>query len=531
MSVSPNIDSPNSGADELSALEKTSGLEKLLSPLAVKITRLSADSRAIQAGDTFLAYPGTQADGRQHIELAIKNGANAVIWEAQNFTWNSAWDIPNLPISNLRHHAGNIASYVYGAPSSKLWMIGITGTNGKTSCAHWLAYALHALGTKTALIGTLGNGFHGALQPTSKTTPDAVLLHQLLAQYWVEEARAVTVEVSSHALQQGRVNGVKFDVALLTNLSRDHLDYHGNMRNYAAAKARLFEWPQLKYAVLNLDDSFGADMAWQLRDKAVEVIGYGMSDAALGMAERFGLRMVYGSALQISAQGLRLQVHSSWGGGTLHSTLLGRFNASNLLGVLATLLVSGIALDDALREMANLQAVAGRLQTFGGDHRPTIVIDYAHTPDALEKVLQTLREVMAGASASPAAQAGKLICVFGCGGNRDAGKRPIMGAIAARLADVCIVTSDNPRAESPQAIIAAIVTEMAGKYQIIEDRTAAIGSAIHSARAIDTVLVAGKGHEDYQEIHGIKHPFNDMQVAQHALQTWGAKAHPLGGSA
>jgi len=520
-----------------------------LAALGVAITRLTADSRAVRPGDTFVAYPGTQMDGRKFIAQAIQNGANAVIWEAKNFSWHSDWNIPNLSITDLRHHLGAIASHVYGAPSGRLWMIGITGTNGKTSCAHWVAQVLqtlalqelalpastpHAQGKKTALLGTLGNGFPGQLQPTINTTPDAILLHQLLSEYVADGAQAVAMEVSSHALQQGRVNGVQFDVAMLTNLSRDHLDYHNTMRHYAAAKARLFEWPSLKYAVLNLDDDFGADLARQLRDKGVEVIGYGLTDDALAMAERLGIRMVYGGALQINVHGLHLQVHSSWGGGTLQSALIGRFNASNLLGVLATLLVSEVDLQNALRELSKVQAVAGRMQTFGGNGLPTVVIDYAHTPDALEKVLQTLREVSTQ-NADPE-QGGKLICVFGCGGDRDPGKRPLMGEIAARLADVCIVTSDNPRHESSMDIIAAIVAGMAtaeetNSFEVIEDRKAAITGAIHSARAVDTVLVAGKGHEDYQEISGIKHPFSDVQIAQQALQAWHAQALQRGGSA
>jgi len=493
---------------------------ELFSSLGVTVTRLVTDSRAVVPGDTFVAYPGGQADGRQFIAQAIANGANAVIWEAHGFSWDSAWHVPNLAVSDLRHHAGEIASHVYGSPSEKLWMVGITGTNGKTSCCHWIAQVLNALGRKTALVGTLGNGFAGALQPTLNTTPDAIRLHGLLADYLAQGAQAVAMEVSSHALEQGRVNGVKYDVALLTNLSRDHLDYHGDMRSYAAAKRRLFDWQRLKFAVLNLDDAFGSELAEQLhlqQDTEVEVVGYGLGDAALAQAERLGMRMVYGGALRMDAQGFTLQVHSSWGGGELHSALVGRFNAANLLGVLAVSLVSGVALADALRELAQLKAVAGRMQTLGGAGRPTVVVDYAHTPDALEKVLQALREVTVSGG-------GKLTCVFGCGGDRDRGKRPMMGTVAARLADVCIVTSDNPRSENPPDIIAAITAGMNAGYQIIEDRAAAIAHAIGTAAAADTVLLAGKGHEEYQEIKGVKYPFSDMEMAQRALGSWGAQA-------
>ena len=487
---------------------------ELLASLGVTITRLVTDSRVVIPGDTFVAYPGGQADGRQFIAQAIANGANAVIWEAHGFIWKDAWQIPNLAVADLRHHAGEIADYIYAKPSGKLWMVGVTGTNGKTSCSHWVAHSLCALGKKTAVVGTLGNGFQGDLQPTLNTTPDAICLHGLLADYLAQDAHAVAMEVSSHALEQGRVNGVKYDVALLTNLSRDHLDYHGDMQHYAAAKRRLFDWQKLKYAVLNLDDAFGAGLAEQLEDAEVEVVGYGLGDAALQLAERLGLRMVYGGALHMDARGISLQVHSSWGGGELQSTLLGRFNAANLLGVLAVLLVSGITLSDALRELARVRAVPGRMQTFGGDGCPAVVVDYAHTPDALEKVLQALREVAQASS-------GKLICVFGCGGDRDRGKRPMMGAIAAKLADSCIVTSDNPRNEEPHDIIAAIVSGMGiSNYQIIEDRALAIEQAISHARATDTVLVAGKGHEGYQEIRGVKYPFSDVGVAQRALASW-----------
>jgi len=526
-----------------SAMPGTSFHLGLLASLGVTITRLVTDSREVSSGDTFVAYPGVQADGRQFIAQAIANGANAVIyeklvsghpWDAQNFSWNHAWQVPNLAVSDLRHHAGEIASHVYANPSGKLWMVGVTGTNGKTSCSHWIAQSFSALDRKSALIGTLGNGFSGALQPTLNTTPDAVLVQGLLADYVAQGAQGVAMEVSSHALEQGRVNGVEYDVAVFTNLSRDHLDYHGDMQHYAAAKRSLFDWQKLKFAVVNLDDAFGAELAAQLhlqetrrwssggsatalpeQNAEVEVVGYGLSDAALLLAERLGLRMVYGGALQMDAQGVRLQVHSSWGAAALHSQLIGRFNAENLLGTLAVLLVSGVALADAVRELAHVNAVPGRMQAFGGGGRPAVVVDYAHTPDALEKVLQALREVTGG----------KLVCVFGCGGDRDRGKRQMMGAIAAKLADVCIVTSDNPRGEDPCDIIAAVVSGMNGwNYRIIEDRAEAIAQAIHDAAAADTVLLAGKGHETYQEIKGVKYPFSDIEIARRALASWSAKA-------
>ncbi|CAH1904394.1 UDP-N-acetylmuramoyl-L-alanyl-D-glutamate--2, 6-diaminopimelate ligase [Candidatus Nitrotoga sp. HW29] len=492
----------------------------LITSLGVKVTRLVTDSRAITPGDTFIAYPGSKADGRQFIKQAIANGANAVIWEALGFSWNEAWQLPNLAVADLHHHAGKIADHVYGSPSQRMWVIGITGTNGKTSCCHWIAQSFCALSKKTALIGTLGNGFRPSLQPTLNTTPDAIRLHELFADYLAQDAQAVAMEVSSHALEQGRVNGVQFDVALLTNLSRDHLDYHGDMHRYAAAKRRLFDWQQLKYVVLNLDDAFGAEVAEQLQNKDVEVVGYGLTDAALTLAERLGLRMVYGNALHMGRQGFNLQIHSSWGGGKLQNKLIGRFNVANLLGVMAVLLVSGVTVSNALHELSHISAVPGRMQTFGESGRPTVVVDYAHTPDALEKVLQAGREIVG-------ADDGKLICVFGCGGDRDRGKRPLMGAIATQLADLSIITSDNPRSEAPLEIIAAIVSgitagkrETTGTYQIIEDRASAIAQAVLNAHATDIVLIAGKGHELYQEIKGVKYPFSDAEVAQRALLAW-----------
>ena len=487
---------------------------ELLDALGVTITRLVTDSRMVKPGDTFVAYPGAQADGRLFIAQAIANGANAVISEAKNFVWDESWQVPHLAIVDLRQQAGALASYVYDAPSKKLWMVGVTGTNGKTTCSHWIARCMYALGRKSAMMGTLGNGFPGVLQSTLNTTQDAISVHGLLANYVQQDAQSVTMEVSSHALAQGRVNSVHYDVALLTNLSRDHLDFHGDMDSYASSKRRLFDWAHLKYAVLNLDDAFGAQLAESLRDADVEVVGYGLNNDALQLAEQLGIRMVFGGDLRMDAQGVNMTIHSSWGGAELHSRQVGRFNASNLLGVLAVLLVSGIELSAAVQELAQQRAVAGRMQTLGGKDKPTVVVDYAHTPDALEKVLQALREVTAPVG-------GKVICVFGCGGDRDRGKRPMMGTVASKLADECIITSDNPRSESPKAIIDAILFGVEGDaYQIVEDRAHAITRAVSSARAEDTVLVAGKGHEDYQEINGVKHPFSDSELVRRALSVW-----------
>nr|WP_223248141.1 UDP-N-acetylmuramoyl-L-alanyl-D-glutamate--2,6-diaminopimelate ligase [Sulfurirhabdus autotrophica] len=476
--------------------------DALLSQLGVVINNVVSDSRVVKPGDTFLAFPGEQGDGRKHIDQAIANGANAVIWESDGFE-RADWSVPNLGVPALRDAAGVIASKVYGDPSSKLWVIGVTGTNGKTSCANWLAKCLSAQGRKTAVIGTLGNGFYGELSPATNTTPDPVSLQNMMKGFHDEGAQCVAMEVSSHGLHQGRVNGVAFDVALLTNLSRDHLDYHGDMETYAQVKARLFTWKGLKSAVLNMDDPFGVKLANTLDKKQVNVVGYGV-----------GRGDVSGSNLRLDQDGLMLDVHTPWGSGQIKSQMLGAFNASNLLGVLSTLLVSGMDLEVALGEVSSVLPASGRMQRVGGGDKPLVIVDYAHTPDALEKVLLTLKELLA-ASVS---QQGKLICVFGCGGDRDKGKRPLMGEIATRLADWVIVTSDNPRKENARGIIEEIVKVANANYLIEEDRTMAIMRAIKEAEAGDVVLIAGKGHEEYQEIKGVKLPFSDVEVANRVLQ-------------
>lgn len=462
---------------------------------------LTADSRMVTPGCGFAAYPGDTSDGRNYLDQAIAAGAAGVLWEQRDYIWPQEWSqLPNVAVAGLKDRIGEIAAVLYGTPSDKLWMIGVTGTNGKTSCAHWLAQSLSASGQRSAVIGTLGNGFHDALTPSLNTTPDAIVLQQALAGYVEQGAQAAVMEVSSHGLAQGRVNGVQFDVAVLTNLSRDHLDYHGDMAGYAAAKALLFNWPALRYAVLNVDDEFGGTLAGKLSGSKVEVVSYGMRSSR-----------VRGTNLKLSAAGVEMDVESEWGNARLVSPLLGGFNAYNLLAVLAALLVSGVAMADAMRQLAALRPVAGRMQSLGGHNKPVVVVDYAHTPDALEKALCTLREI------NPR---GKLICVFGCGGKRDPGKRPLMGAIAANLADHVIVTSDNPRNEDPLAIIASITSGMSGDYRIEADRAVAISAAVRTAGADDVVLVAGKGHEDYQEIKGVRHAFSDIAVAGQALEEW-----------
>ncbi|MEW6132769.1 MAG: UDP-N-acetylmuramoyl-L-alanyl-D-glutamate--2,6-diaminopimelate ligase [Pseudomonadota bacterium] len=471
----------------------------LLQKLGVPVTGITADSRRAGAGVAFAAYAGTAHDGRSYIPQAIAAGAPAVLWEEEGFVWDPAWQVPNLPVPGLKQRIGEIAACVYGDPSSRLSMIGVTGTNGKTSVTHWIAQALNACGTPSAVIGTLGNGFVGQLAPAANTTPDAAELQEMLAQFVRAGARACAMEVSSHGLHQGRVNGCRFNVAVLTNLSRDHLDYHGSMQAYAEAKAGLFAWEGLAHAVLNLDDEFGRALA--AKPSAAGVVGYG-----LGRGE------VAAEIVKEGREGLLLSLNTAWGRAELESPLLGRFNAYNLLAALAALLVSGVPLEQACAALAQVRPPAGRMQTLGGGTHPLVVVDYAHTPDALEKVLATLR---------PLAGEGRVICVFGCGGNRDKGKRPLMGRAAVQGADLVLVTSDNPRNEDPLAIIADILQGAKnGPVRSEPDRARAIFEAIGAAKCGDIVLIAGKGHEDYQEVRGRKLHFSDAEVARKALEAW-----------
>jgi UDP-N-acetylmuramoyl-L-alanyl-D-glutamate--2,6-diaminopimelate ligase len=473
-----------------------------LDALGVPITRLVTDSRRVQPGDVFIAVPGARVDARGFIAQAIAAGAAGVIWEAEDFRWDPAWSVPNLAVLNLRQRLGLIAAHVYGDPSRHMWVAGVTGTNGKTSCSHWIAQCLTRLGRRTAVLGTLGNGFPGELSPGTHTTGDAVSLQAQMADLLSRGASGVVMEVSSHGLEQGRVNGVAFAATLFTNLSRDHLDYHGSMEQYGASKARLFHWAGLQYAVINLDDRFGAQLASSLDRSRINVLGYG-----LGKGEISGLK------LDLSKRGLTLQIETPWGAGSIRSQLLGRFNASNLLGVLGMLLAAGAKLEDATRALERVEPVPGRLQMLRRPGQPLVVVDYAHTPDALEQVLETLRGVLSGQ--------GRLICVFGCGGERDAGKRPLMGEAATRLADCVFVTSDNPRGEDPHAIVEQIIARAHPNYRVEIDRAAAIYLALHEARAEDVVLIAGKGHEAYQEIAGARLPFSDAEVATSVLEQKG----------
>jgi UDP-N-acetylmuramoyl-L-alanyl-D-glutamate--2,6-diaminopimelate ligase len=483
--------------------------------------QLASDSRRIKPGDVFFAYPGDAGDGRNYIEQAIGQGAGAVVYDPEGFSWKPQWQVANLPVANLKRAAGPIAHAAYGNPDAGMFTVGITGTNGKTSTAVWLGHALSRAGDTAAVIGTLGVGlFHGAAHgraepeftATGYTTPDQVLLARTLDECRAAGARALAIEVSSIGLEQGRVAGMHFDVAVFTNLTRDHLDFHGSMEAYAAAKEKLFAWPGLKAAVINLDDPAGARMA--ARVQGARVIGYTLkaeSDVAGQEAQLRGIAILRASQVRSRSAGTEFHLESPYGSAQVKTRLVGAFNVSNALGVLGALLAKGMPLRAAIDAIEALAPAPGRMQLVGGNDAPMVVIDYAHTPDALEKTLEALRPVATD-------RGGQLWCVFGCGGDRDPGKRPQMGRIA-QAADHVLVTSDNPRSEDPHAIIAQIVAGMdpSRPAQAIEDRAAAILSAVKHAAKNDVILVAGKGHEPYQEIKGKKLPFSDADHAQLAL--------------
>ncbi|MDP3295886.1 MAG: UDP-N-acetylmuramoyl-L-alanyl-D-glutamate--2,6-diaminopimelate ligase [Nevskia sp.] len=473
------------------------------------VTGLTLDSRQIQPGALFLAVQGSAAHGLTHAEAALKRGAVAIAWEPAAGVAAPSLPVPAIAVPNLSRHAGEIAARWYfqrgGQPSAALFIAGITGTDGKTSTAHLIAQALDRLDMPCAYFGTLGYGRLGRLADASHTTPDPVRLQALLADSRDAGAQACAMEVSSHALDQARVGGVAFDVAVLTNVGRDHLDYHGSVEHYAAAKRSLFAVDGLKAAVLNRDDTHGARWADELlAEGRTPVVVYGL-DGAIPASGQY----LIGRALRLHAAGLSMQIDSSWGGAQLDCRLLGRFNADNLLAALAVLLVKGTALAEAVNALAESQTVPGRIEAFRAEHGPLVVVDYAHTPQALEAVLHALR----------AHTVGKLICVFGCGGDRDRGKRPLIGAAAVNGADVAIVTDDNPRSESPAAIAADIVAGLpqGAVVRVIHDRAEAIRTAIAEAGSNDVVLVAGKGHEDYQ-LHGTeRRSFSDRAFVARQL--------------
>ena len=468
------------------------------------IAGVSLDSRRINPDDLFIAVPGEVTDGRDHIQQAVDNGAAAVAREALDDDLAQThrrgdYGVPSFDIAGLRRHISGIAARFFDHPSAHLRLIGITGTNGKTTCAYLLAQALDRLGQRCALMSTIGAGFIGELAPAALTTADAVTTQRTLAQLRARGAQAVCMEVSSHGLEQGRVNQVEFDIALLTNLSRDHLDYHGSMQRYARAKQRLFQFDGLGCAVINVDDPFGRRL---LRAHGADrCIGYGLDNGDLRLR-----------ALVVAADGIAFEAHYRGHSAQVRSPLLGAVNVPNLLAAIAALLCCGYDLEQIARVAGDWRAPPGRMELAprrGGG--PAVVIDYAHTPDALERALLSLRELCGG----------KLWLVFGCGGERDSGKRAPMGQVAERCADRVIITDDNPRFESPQRIAAQIASGMNAPAEIIHSRRRAIETALARAAADDIVLIAGKGHESTQSIGARVIPLNDRDIVAAAAATAG----------
>lgn len=471
------------------------------------ITRLVLDSREIRQGDLFLAIAGTHLDGRRYIVDAIARGAAAVLIASDHpqAMITTEADVPIVPVHQLKALLGQLSASFFDYPAKKMQMIGITGTSGKTSCTHFIGQVLQNLSIPCGLIGTLGSGFYGDLHETGLTTPDAVKLQTTLHDLWSQGAKAISMEVSSHSIDQGRINAIDFDLGIFTNVSQDHLDYHGDMAAYAAVKRRfLAEFP-IKQLIINVDDVHGQQWLLELAPTK-KVLAYStMGHAPIAPA----IPLVTAKNVSLSLKGMHAVIDTPWGRGELSLSLIGQFNLSNALAALSALCLYGIPFETVLQQLAALKPVPGRMQTLVRKGKPLVVVDYAHKPDALAKALEALRKHTKG----------RLICVFGCGGERDSQKRPIMGKIAETLADRVIITNDNPRHEDPASIAQQILQGMINQDRVsVElDRSKAIKNSIQWAKENDCILIAGKGAEHYQLVGDKKLPFDDVDVALSCL--------------
>lgn len=473
--------------------------------------RLQQDSRKLEAGDVFVALRGAKADGLSFAPVAAARRASCMLCEKRDDVRQNCAGLAYAEVPDLPGKLGEIASLYYGEPSAAMRGIAITGTNGKTSTSHWVAALLSRLGMPTAAIGTVGTFLETrCVEQAGLTTPDAATLQLTFKKLRQAGAQAFAVEASSIGLERKRLAGTALQTAVFTNLTRDHLDYHKTFEAYEQAKAVLFDWPGLKTAVINADDAAGR----RFIDRALE---RGLRTIATSLYEDCvvpGCEMLIAKRIEHEANGMHFTLVWADKEYELHTQVFGRFNVSNLLSTAAAALSLGFDIEAVCKELEMLRAPAGRLQTVVMPDAPLAVVDYAHTPDALEKVLAALRE-------TAESRGGRLVCVFGAGGDRDPGKRPIMGEVASRLADECVITSDNPRSENPSAIAEAIVSGIPSdrqiRMQVQLDRRCAIVETICAADARDVVLIAGKGHEDYQEIAGIKHHFDDLETAREAF--------------
>jgi len=483
------------------------GIVAVPSVFDVTIHGLKTDSREVASGDAFIALSGAKTPADFYVDKAITAGATVVLLETEQ-----AGECAEhhgaliVPVAGLRGLVGRIADRFFEHPSQRLRLIGVTGTNGKTSVCQYVAQLLRETGTPCGILGTLGYGMPGSLQPATHTTPDAVQVNRVLSRIVKQEGRAAVMEVSSHALDQGRVDNISMTGAVFTNLTRDHLDYHGSMEAYGAAKARLFEREELHFSVINFDDPFGRQLFEQLEGKC-DRVRYSLHEAQTELWLR---------EFRPTDDGFEAEVDGEWGRFVIAVPLMGSFNASNVLAAMATVLTLGVPVDRVQQAVGRLAPPPGRLERFDGANGVRVVVDYAHTADALANALAALRPHVDG----------ELICVFGCGGDRDTGKRPDMAREAEKLADRVVVTDDNPRSEHPEAIARDILAGFSdsAKVTVIHDRAEAIQSAIRSATPNDLVLIAGKGHEAYQEIAGQKYPFSDAEQVRHNLKLNGGVA-------
>jgi UDP-N-acetylmuramoyl-L-alanyl-D-glutamate--2,6-diaminopimelate ligase len=495
MSMPAEILRPNVTLDQL--------LEGMVEAPAIPLTGISSDTRNLEEGNLFIACQGETSHGLDFLEQAVHANAAAVIWDASTGQAPSA-EIPMIPVPGLAAYIGTIANRFFGTPSQRIKVSGVTGTNGKTTVTCLIRQCLHLLGHKCAYIGTLGNGIDEITSIDGMTTPACIDLHRQLADFAAAGAGYAALEVSSHALEQGRIDGVHFDTAIFTNLSRDHIDYHGSMRAYGDTKARLFSDYDVEHRIVSLDTEFGQELADRCGPNVVTV------------STRFdrvanGRPYVFVRAVVATERGSKVSVMSSWGAGEFLLPLPGDFNVANAIDVLAAMLCWDVPLDEACKLLDQVSAPPGRMQRVDLDQQallPAVYVDYAHTPASLEAALRALRQHCKG----------QLWCVFGCGGDRDRGKRALMGKIAARYSDHPVVTNDNPRTEPPAAIIADILDELTDDTPVIEDRSAAIAHAVAAADKDDVVLIAGKGHEDYQIVGTQRLPFSDTDIALASMQ-------------